>query len=784
MVSPSFLGMADAQELTEEQAYFDRAWECREATRHSAESARGEGHRYDGKAIVQQNKDYAEQLAGPDVAVAHGAIALEDGEVLYIGRNSIWDESRDILVVNWRTEIGELYERATVQDTCGVARKRTFKTDRNRILDFEDAVFADLASRVAELSDLEISGVDDALLDDLDTGRTGAMRDIVRTIQASQSGLIRHPADALLLVQGGPGTGKSAVALHRASWLLFNESGLRPERMLVVGPSETFTNYIKDVLPGLGDAQVPQTNLRRLGPQKSSRREESPETARLKGEERMAGLLERALHLRIRLAGNDPELVIGTGWPRLAIPRAELETQLDALRKMPSYAAGRTAMRTWLTQRATELLVEESEFVRTVEVDQQAVDQALERIWPQLSAQQFLRDLLGSQARLQEAAGDAFTAGDIGRLHRQSAGNLAAETWSDTDVALLDEADYLIRRTTDRYDHIVLDEAQDLSPMQLRSIRRRSSNGRYTVVGDIAQSTGPWARDTWDDVVEGLRKDAPVVYEELDYGYRVPREIYEIAAKLLPLMAPELTPLTVVRPAPEPPAFILDDGDHDLAEETVTAIEEHAVKGRFIGVVVAPEYKADLAEELSRRGINFADADKGSLGASVNLISATEAKGLEFDAVVVVEPAAIADIGDKGLRLLYIALTRATKYLTVVHARAFEPLGLEGAPAQAAPEPTYTERLFLGATEATRTVPRPSSRTSIQDSLLEVVPVVTGERPDVSGTSTTNGALSPLLVGAARGIADQIRDDVHPDKWPALLEEITRQLTQHQHPRS
>ena len=183
--------MTDAMELADEQAYFDRAWQCRESARHSAENAHGEGNRYDVMAFVAQNRSYAEQLASPDVEVAHGSVALEDGEILYVGRNSIWDESRDILVVNWRTNIGELYERATVQDPCGVARKRTFATDSNRILDFEDAIFAELASRVAQLSELERSGVDDALLEDLDVGRTGAMRDIVRTIQASQSARLR-----------------------------------------------------------------------------------------------------------------------------------------------------------------------------------------------------------------------------------------------------------------------------------------------------------------------------------------------------------------------------------------------------------------------------------------------------------------------------------------------------------------------------------------------------------------------------------------------------------------
>lgn len=789
--------MVDIAELAHEQAYFNAAWESRERARHNAHEATGAGNRYDERALRAQNRDYVEQLADSDTEVAHGAIALDDGEVLYVGRNTIVDEDRNRLVINWRTRVGELYERATPHEPLGVARKRSFLTKRNEILSFEDVLFAELAERVAELTASDVQPVDDALLADLDTSRTGAMRDIVRTIQASQSGLIRHAADALLLVQGGPGTGKSAVALHRASWLLFNEQGLRPERMLIVGPSDTFTHYIKDVLPGLGDAHIPQVSLRRLGPQNSSRREEPADTARLKGESRMAGLIERALQLRIRFAGDEPALVVGSGRPTTSIPREVIETQLESLRQANTYNAGRSAMRAWLNDQVRQSNADTTRFGRTSEVDAQAVDATLDRLWPPLTPLQFLRDLLGSQARLQEAAGDAFTAGDIGRLYRQSAANLASEQWSDSDVALLDEADFRIRGLPQRYDHIVVDEAQDLSPMQLRSLSRRSNNGRYTIVGDIAQSTGPWARDTWDDVLTGLQKAAPVVRTQLDYGYRVPEEIYDIAAGLLPHIAPGLEPLQVVRRAPEPPVFILDDGDHDVVDETIAAIQDHAIKGRFIGVVLPPEHKVQVADELSSRGINFADADKGMLGSSVNLISATEAKGLEFDAVVVVEPAAIAAIGDRGMRLLYIALTRATKYLTVVHAHAFAPLGLEGAEPRRTSRPTFTEQLLLdtridGELDMPTSPVEPASGVAAPStpSLPSTVdPTIAATENDTATAAASHepkrraetrrspGApLSPMLAGAARAMADQIREEVNPEKWGDLIAEIARQL--------
>lgn len=775
--------MVDTSELAHEQAYFNAAWEWRERSRDRALNSPSEGNRYDVRALRDQNRAYAERLADPDVEVAHGAIALEDGEVLYVGRNTIVDGASNRLVINWRSKVGELFERATAADPRGVRRKRQFLTVGNAITSFKDTLYAELAEQVARLSEPDAATFDDVLLADLDTGRTGAMRDIVATIQASQSGLIRHDADAMLLVQGGPGTGKSAVALHRVSWLLFNEEGLRPDRVLIIAPNDTFSHYIKDVLPGLGDVNIPQTSLRRLGPQKSSRRIETADAARVKGEARMAGLIARALHLRIRFAGEEPALIIGSGRQQTFIPRTAVEAQLEVLRRSPTYNAGRAGLRSWLSDQVAQAQLDDGVMRRAVEVDMGPVDAALDRLWPSLTAQSFLRELLGSQNRLQEAAGDAFTAGDIGRLHRPAAQNLASETWTDSDVALLDEADFLIRGTAERYDHIVVDEAQDLSPMQLRSVSRRSANGRYTIVGDIAQSTGPWARDTWDDVVARLRGQAPVVIEHLEYGYRVPQEVYDVAARLLPVIAPGMKPLTVVRPAPASPEFIADDGDLDLADEAVAAIEKHAMKGRFIGVIVAPEHKDHIATELRARELSFSDADGGNLGSSINLISATEAKGLEFDAVVVVEPAAIADIGDRGARLLYIALTRATKYLTVVHARAYPPLGLEGVEPIAPPPTSYTEQLMLdtrlgaesplSVSEAERAPARPPSSSGFgpNSTSSAALPIEAGRV-----NTPTGRPLSPMLAGAAKIIAEQVRDEVQPDRWADLLAEIARQL--------
>ncbi len=743
--------MANATEIEREQDYFDSALDEREKRRASYLSY-GAAAANKGAAahLGAAGKRFADKLVDPDEAVAHSKFELAD-EAFYVGYNTIFGPQGDALVMSWLTPFARELQRATPDSPGDVLVKRMFETTKNVIDRISDLIYADVAANLEQLSEAARHGVDDALLRDLERGRSEEMSDIVRTIEAAQIELISYPVDRLLVVQGGPGTGKSAVALHRVPWLIQNDD-IDPGDILVVGPTDTFTNYIRRVLPRLVEGDILQLSLRRLGPLRSDRRDEPLETARIKGQDRMAVLIERALQLRVRFPADAQFLQIGSNGPSL--DRATVEAQLEALRPASSYSQGRQSMRAWLIRQ-----VEQAALARnpraSVQVDLAAVDNTLERVWPQLTPQQFLQDLLGSAARLGDAAGDDFTAREVQRLYRQSAQRLALETWSDSDVALLDEAADRIGGDTPQYAHIVVDEAQDLSPMQMRSISRRSRTGSYTVVGDIAQSTGPWARETWDDLIQALQQDHAAAIEELAFGYRVPAEIYALAEKLLPLIAPGLTPPKVVRPAPEPPKLVRSEDEDDLFDDAVVAVQAHAGQGRFVGMVVAPEHVGRVTSALRAKDINFSNADEGQLGVSVNVVSAAEAKGLEFDAVVVVEPAAIAAIDNSGLRLLYIALTRATKYLTVVHARAFEPLGLDGSEDPTDENESYVESLFI-----TQPAPPRPPTTPIQ----------------VAHSSTGHGKLSPLLKGAAAGIADQIKTGVSADAWAELLDEVRRQL--------
>lgn len=289
----------------------------------------------------------------------------------------------------------------------------------------------------------------------------------------------------------------------------------------------------------------------------------------------------------------------------------------------------------------------------------------MDRLWPSFTAASFLRELYGSRDRLMGAAGDEFTAREVSLLHRRPADRLSEETWSDADLAVLDEAEHLINSVEARFTHIVVDEAQDLSPMQLRAIARRSANGSMTIVGDIAQSTGHWARDDWDELLDHLPADLPHVREELRYGYRVPRQVFELAAQLLPLAAPTVQAPQIVREGPAEPLIHRIDGD-ERAAEAVRVAMGHAAHGRSVAIICPASCRPNTERELEARDVAWRAASAGELGPGINLVGPQEAKGLEFDAVVVMEPEDIVAEDDRGHRLLYVALTRTTRYLDIV----------------------------------------------------------------------------------------------------------------------
>ncbi len=656
-------------ELASEQQHFDLARKHRERVRAElGEAPDAAANAGTGRRLALFRRNRKEALAAPEEQVAFGRIDCTPADpgvddTFYIGRETVLDDQRQVLVVNWQTPIGALYYEATHEDPRGLLRKRTFQCAGNQILDFDDVVFARLAEAVAELD-----GPDGALLAELDRGRTGAMTDIVATIQGAQSRLIRSPLDQLLVIEGGPGTGKTAVALHRVSWLLYNHRDrLRPQDVLVVGPHPAFTRYIRSVLPSLGDADVVQLDIDQLGPPVQRGRPEDPQTRRLKGEARMARLLARALENRV-----------GTPEPAERLLFDGTFVTLSGVEVAAAVAAARQAGGAY-AQRRQRLRAQLADLVRgrggpTDPERLGPVENLLERLWPLQSAAAFLRTLLGSQARLANAAADEFTPDELALLHRRGADKLSEQIWSNTDLPLLDELEELLNGVSRRYRHIVVDEAQDLSPMQLRAVARRSSTGSLTVVGDLAQSTGAWARDHWGEVTEHLPAQLPQVVVGLRYGYRVPRQVYELAAELLPVAAPDVEPTRAVREGPaDPGVHVVEPAER--AGRAALIAKDHALGGRFVGIVCPASCRAEVEFALHANDLQWGRADQGELDRAINLVSPQEAKGLEFDAVIVVEPEEIVAEDDRGHRLLFVALTRTIRYLDIVCAG--DPLPIE-----------------------------------------------------------------------------------------------------------
>jgi DNA helicase IV len=663
-----------ATELAREQAYFDTAAAHRDRKLADlADVPRAGAHATAVGHLRRHARVAAEAIGEAGSAVAFGRIDHETGEQLYVGRHLVRDDTYEVLVASWKSRAAAPYFEASQNDPRGLRRKRTFSCDGNTIRGFTDITFAGAAALV-----------DEQLLAELARGRTGVMRDIVATIQTAQYDLVRSPLEQVLIIDGGPGTGKTAVALHRVSWLLYHHRDtLGPQDVLVVGPHPTFVRYIREVLPGLGDHDVALRPVGRLAPDVRRGRTEVPEVSRLKGDARMARLLARALAARVGTPEPAERLLLDGQF--VTLPGAELAEALAACRAADlPYAEQRRMLAARLAELVRARGGSPDSVARGDRGGRDALAHLLERLWPQQSAPAFLRDLFASRRRLRALAGDdgGPSSDELDLLHRPGADRLSEEVWSPADLPLLDELEHLVNGPGHRYTHVVVDEAQDLSPMQLRSVSRRSASGSFTIVGDLAQSTGPWARERWQEVTDHLASAHPVVVTPLRYGYRVPRQVYELAAQLLPVAASTVEPPEVVRDGPADPT-VHRVGVAARAGKVAAVATAHADNGQFVGIVCPARCRREVEAALAATEVSWGSAEQGDLDSAINLVSPQEAKGLEFDAVVVVEPEQIVAGDERGHRLLYVALTRTTRYLDIVCAGDPMPLWTPSAPADA-----------------------------------------------------------------------------------------------------
>jgi DNA helicase IV len=498
------------------------------------------------------------------------------------------------------------------------------------------------------------------LLAELERERTGAMRDIVATIQAEQDVVIRAPLDACLVVQGGPGTGKTAVGLHRAAFLLYEHRQLLDEEgVLVIGPNPVFLRYIAQVLPSLGETAVRQTTVERLLGGRV-RAFDTASVAAVKGDARMAEVLAHAVDRQIKRPHNDVKVATGWGTARLKITEVDAAIEEIRARRVP-HNVGRNALRTQLVRIGEQAIADRRGddaaplgFAEEMRADK-AFQRALATWWPAVSAPTLVRKLLSSPSTLRAAAAGILTDDEQRSILRKATKRADDEPWTAADLVLVDEAQAVVDGARHTYGHIVVDEAQDLTAMELRALARRCPRRSMTVLGDLAQATRPGGQRSWDAALDHLGSPKGAQITELDLGYRVPAPVIDYANRLLPTAAPDVRPSRSVRLAGAAPDVVRVEAG-ELAATVQRVVDEQAASWTTVGVVV-PDGAGSVLERV---------AD------GVLVVSPAEAKGLEFDAVVVVEPALVAQAGDDhhaGLRLLYVALTRAVQTLTVVHAQ-------------------------------------------------------------------------------------------------------------------
>ncbi len=599
----------------------------------------------------------------PDVPLFFGRIDSQSGR-WHIGRRHVQDELGEPVVVDWRADVSLAFYRATRTDPMGVALRRRYGFEGGRLTAYEDEHLTDTT---------EIMQRSAILAGEIERPRTGPMRDIVATIQPEQDALVRADLSESLCIQGAPGTGKTAVGLHRIAFLVYTfRERLGRSGVLVVGPNRAFLSYIAQVLPALGEYEVEQTTVEQLtgGDRFRLRSVDTTEVAQLKGDARMATVLRRAVWSHVR-APTEP-LIVSVGSRRWRVPTSQVARAVEALRERDvRYGAGRAVLGQRL---AHEVLVAmERQGIVTDDRDQDRVARTrdmkayVDTIWPRLDPTKLVMRLLGEQDLLEDSAQGVLSQEEITALRwADPARGPASARWAAADTVLIDEVADLIERTPS-LGHVVLDEAQDLSPMQLRAVGRRASTGSITVLGDLAQGTTPWAATSWSEALTHLgRPDTPVA--DLTRGFRVPAAVIDFAARLLPHLDVQLDPPTSVR---ADPGLLEVVAAESLAASVVSACRAVLDYPGSVGVICADALASDLGGWLEDAALEpVVLGDEMTFAADLTIVPASLAKGLEFDHVVVVEPAAIVAAEPRGLNRLYVVLTRAVSGLTVVHERA------------------------------------------------------------------------------------------------------------------
>jgi DNA helicase IV len=585
-----------------------------------------------------------------------------EGERFYIGRRHVHDADGDPMVIDWRAPVSQPFYRASKKDPMDIALRRRFGYTGGDLTAYEDEHLSDPT---------EAAATSKLLQQEIERPRVGPMRDIVATIQPEQDEIVRSGLSGTVCVQGGPGTGKTAVGLHRVAYLLYaHRERLARTGTLVIGPNKSFLHYIEQVLPALGELTVRQATVDDLVAHVEVRGSDDATAATVKGDARMAEVLRRAVHSHVTMP-TEPVVVV-RGSRRWRVPAYELE---DIVRELLDRGIRYGAAREALPQRIAHAVLVQMERAGEAPDDRvqdtvarnSAVKAAVKAIWPPVDPAKLVLRLLTDADFLAEHAEGILTEEEQKAiLWAKPARSVKSAKWASADAVLIDEAADLIQRTHS-LGHVVLDEAQDLSPMQYRAVGRRCTTGSATVLGDLAQGTTPWATRSWQEALAHLGKQDAVI-EELTAGFRVPTDVIGYASQLLPHIAPGLAPVRSIR---ENPGFFEVRTAREVTE-VAAACEELLRNEGSVGLIAADARIPALAEALTAAGLPYlAPGEETTRQTRLTLVPASLAKGLEYDYVVLDEPQAVVD-GEPdertGLRRLYVALTRAVSGLIITHA--------------------------------------------------------------------------------------------------------------------
>ncbi|MFD9487233.1 HelD family protein [Streptomyces sp. NPDC059991] len=635
----------------------------------------------DAEVLGYQLRSWAKELRQePESPLFFGRLDFEDGgasgghagQRYYIGRRRISEHpSAPPLVVDWRAPVSRTFYQAGARDPLGVAVRRRFGWAPGSRGAPEDLTGME-DERLGAGHDDERSGAPGGILAaEIERPRVGPMRDIAATIQPEQDDLVRSGLGQSLCVQGAPGTGKTAVGLHRAAYLLYTH----PQRiqrggLLVLGPNRTFLHYIAQVLPALGEIGIRQSTVDDEVARGPVRAVDDEAAAVVKHDARMARVLHRALYARVGApAGRFGPVEVPDGSYRWRVTGGELaEIVAEVRAEAPPYAVGRERVRS----RAVRVIQLEAErragpmnntWLHRIS-RARPVSAFVDAAWPKVTPEEVLAALFTDPDALAAASDGVLGAEEQKRLlWSRAPRSYKSAKWSAADQVLLDELAGLIERPQG-YGHIVVDEAQDLSPMQCRAVARRSGFGSLTVLGDLAQGTTPWAARDWAEHLAHLGKpDAPVV--PLTAGFRVPAAIVALANGLLGALDVAVPPSRSLRRDGELSLRRVEDVRSALVDSVRAALAREG----SVGVIACDAAVPELRAALAAAGVATAEADDLTAAARVTVLPATVAKGLEYDHVVAVEPAAIAEAEARGLHRLYVVLTRAVSRLEVLHSR-------------------------------------------------------------------------------------------------------------------